>query len=120
MAKDDYFALVYRVLAYLYACMKQQILFEKDTFQAAVKKHVKSEEYFADVLRRMQQDGLITGLSFRKAWGREWLLLSDVEDAEITSKGIEYLEENSAMKRVGESLKLLPELIGTLIKMLWP
>ncbi len=46
MAKDDYDIIVYRVLVYLYACLKRRILFDEAIFRATVRKDIESEEYF--------------------------------------------------------------------------
>ena len=114
MAKDDYHVIVYRVLVYLYACMKREILFDKSTFNAAVKKDVGSEEYFTDVLQMMQEDGLIRGLCFTRAWGGATILASDVRSAAITSKGIQYLQDNSMMAKVGKLLRESADIIASL------
>lgn len=118
MAKDDYDVIVYRILVYLYACMKRKIMYEDTTFQAAVRKNVESDEYFTDILRMMQSEGLIEGLTFTRAWGGDVILLSEVKDAKITADGIRYLKENSAMNTVGEKLKESVDIISKLAGML--
>lgn len=114
MAKDDYYAIAYRILVYLYACMKRKIMFDDVTFDSSVKKNVESDEYFTEVLRMMQVEGLIEGLVFVKAWGGDVVLASDIKDAKITVSGIHYLEENSKMKQIGEKLK---ESVDTIAKL---
>lgn len=114
MAKDDYDVIVFRVLVYFYGVLKHKIMFEKATFDAAVRKHTNSEEYFAKILKMMQEEGLIQGLVFTKAWGGDVILLSAVEDAEITAKGIHYVEENDKMKRICAALKDTADLIAKL------
>ena len=114
MAKDDYDVIAYRVLVYLYACMKRKILFEDVTFQAAVRKNVESDEYFASILRMMQDEGYIRGLMFTDAWGGDFILASDIRNARITAAGIHYLQENSKMKKVGEALKESVDIISKL------
>lgn len=114
MAKDDYDVVVYRVLIYLYACLKRRIVFEEETFQASVRKNIDSDEYFIAVLHMMQNEGLIEGLSFKKAWGGVYLLLSDIKDAEITASGVRYLRENRTMAKVGEKMKAAADIIASL------
>ena len=114
MAKDDYDAIVYRVLVYLYACLKRKILFEEETFQEAVRKNVESDGYFFDVLRMMQEEGLIKDLCFKKTWGGDMILISDISDARITPTGIHYLEDNDIMKKVGNILKGAADTIAKL------
>lgn len=105
MAKDDYHVIVYRVLVYYYACLKRKITFDDASFAAAVKKDLKSNEYLTDVLRMMQSEDLICGLAFKKIWGNEYILITELNEAEITPPGIRYLEEDSIMKKVSDFLK---------------
>lgn len=114
MAKDDYDVIVYRMLVYMYACMKREIMYEDATFQASVRKNVESDEYFADVLRMMQAEGLIEGLVFTKAWGGDVIISSDLKEAKITPHGIRYLKENAKMKLIGEALKESVDIIAKL------
>lgn len=118
MAKDDYEVIVYRILVYLYACMKRKIIFEDITFQEAVKKNVESDTYFYDVLRMMQTEGLIEGLTFIKAWGGDVILASDLKDMQITAAGIRYIREDSMMKKIGTMLKESADIIAKLAGLL--
>ena len=118
MARDDYDVIVYRVLVYYYAVLKRKIMFEGVTFQEAVRKNVESDAYFADVLRMMQAEGLIEGLTFVKAWGGDSILTSDMEDAKITAGGIRYLKENGTMRKVGGMLKEAVDIIAGLAAIL--
>ncbi len=118
MAKDDFDVIVYRVLVYLYACLKREIMFENVTFNESVRKNVSSDTYFADILRMMQGEGLIEGLEFANAWGGDCILVSSVSDARITAAGIRYLKENGTMKRVGDALKETVDIISKLASIL--
>lgn len=99
MAKDDYNVLVFTILTYLYGCLKRKFNFDEDHLYA-ITKRAKDDEYIIDVLRFMQGDGYICGLSFTKPWGNNYILINDLSNMEITSKGIEYLTENSTMSKV--------------------
>lgn len=114
MAKDDYEVIVYRVLVYLYACMKREIMYEEATFQASVRKNVDSDEYFADVLQMIQTEGLIEGLVFVGAWGGDIIMANSFQDAKITPQGIRYLKENAKMKQIGNVLKESVDIISKL------
>ncbi len=118
MAKDDYDVIAYRVLVYFYACMKRKILFEEPAFQSSVMKNVESDEYFANVLRMMQEEGLIRGVVVKRVWGGTYILVSDPCDIEITVTGIRYLKENSTMKKVGDALKDAVDIIASLAELL--
>lgn len=114
MAKDDYDVIVYRVLVYYYACLKRKIMFDAAVFDASVKKDIESDAYFFDVLRMMQNEGLIEGLDFANAWGGDIILISELSDARITADGIHYLKENSSMRRVADMLKTSVDIIANL------
>lgn len=118
MAKDDYDVIVYRVLVYLYACLKRRIVFADDTFRAAVQKNVESNEYFVSILHMMQEETLIRGLVFTHAWGNEYVLASDLHDAEITPEGIHYLAENSQMQKIKDTLKDSADIVAQLANLL--
>lgn len=118
MAKDDYDVIVYRVLVYLYGCLKHKIVYEDVTFEAAVKKNIDSDEYFFEVLRMMQDEGLIEGFSYVKAWGGDIIATSDMSDMKITAAGVRYLKDNGTMQKVGIALKDIADLIAKLATML--
>ncbi len=50
MAKDDYDTIVYKILLYLYACLKRKIVFDRTTFFKAIDKDAICDEYLADIL----------------------------------------------------------------------
>ncbi|MBF1305653.1 MAG: hypothetical protein HXM91_07380 [Oribacterium sinus] len=79
-----------------------------------MKKNVDNDQYFYDVLEMAQEEGFIKGAKFQRAWGQDKIPLFDDDDLEITSAGIRYLEENSTMKKIGETLK---ETIDTISKL---
>lgn len=114
MAKDDYSVILYRLLVYLYACKKRKIMFDSMTFQEAVKRNIENEQYFYDILEMAQEEGVIRGAKFKKAWGQDKIPLFDESELEITPAGIRYLEENSTMKKIGEVLKDAADIIAKL------
>lgn len=116
MAKDDYDIIVYRVLVYLYACLKRKVLFNAESFNASVRKDIESEEYFVKALQMIQEEGLIRGIQFAKS-GRISILI-DIMDAEITPDGIHYLKENSRMAKIGEALKKAVDIIADIAALL--
>lgn len=115
MAKDDYDVLVYKILTYLYACMKRKVLFTQKGFAHAVQKDKIDEDYLTDVLRMMQGEGLIEGLTFVRAWGQVYILASGMENASITPAGIHYLKENATSQKVKQVLLDAIDPIASLI-----
>lgn len=102
MAKDDYDYLVFRILVYLYACLKRKCGYDSRTLARKVAGRGVQEDYFEDVLRMMQEEGLVSGLQFTQAWGREYLLVDGLEQLRITPAGIRYLLDNGKMQKIGK------------------
>lgn len=104
MAKDDYYVIAYRLLVYLYACLKRRILFDEEIFEVAVRKHAGNEAYFNDVLRMMQDEFLISGVTLKEAWSGDYVLTSELRDMRITPAGIQYLTDDGMMEKVAKQL----------------
>lgn len=118
MAKDDYDTIVYKILLYLYACLKRKIVFDRTTFFKAIDKDAICDEYLADILYFMKEEGLISNLAIVKAWGNVRILASDYCDIEITVAGIHYLQENNIMKQIRNQLSGAPGIIAELISLM--
>lgn len=119
MAKDDYFVVVFKILTYLYSCLKGRCAFDKRVFIKVVEEQEINDEYLMRILKMMESEGLIDGLCFAKAWGNTYILASDYEDMKITVKGIEYLTENSTMNKIKKLFEGSTSLIGELIQMIF-
>ena len=118
MAKDDYDYLVFRILTYLYVCFRRRGYFETSTFLKRVISPEVSEDYLIDVLRFMTRENLIDGLTFVRAWGNDYTLISDYSDMEITPQGIRYLLDNDKMRQLkGTVLESAPSAIFDLVKL---
>lgn len=118
MAKDYYDVIVFKILTYLYACIKRKIVFDADIFDATISMKSIDENYFADVLKMMSEEGLIQGYAYKQAWGGNIIMLSDMGDLKITSAGIRYIEDNSKMQQIKEFLLNSTGLITDLIKLI--
>ena len=114
MAKDDYFVIVYKVLIYLYGCLKRKISFSNEEFESIAKNDI-PEEYFEDVLQMMNDEGYIKGYVRLRVWGGE-IITMEYSDIKITQKGIEYLCENSMMQKSKKILLESTDIVGKLIK----
>ena len=105
MVKDDYFVIAFKVLAYLYAVLKSKEVFSQKKYDKAIGKKEINEEYLNRIYKMMSDDGLIEGAVFQKAWGNVYIPLFEENELQITSKGIQFLEENDSMKRAGRFLQ---------------
>lgn len=99
MAKDDMAVAMYRILCYLYACMRKGIEPDEGEYD-----HVAlgiCERYWNDIVRELFRDRLVTGL----------MVIPHGDDARIvlqrprpTLAGVQFMEENSAMARARDFL----------------
>ena len=104
MAKDDYFVLVYQILAYMYRCLKagediDTKMIEPDSPILKV-----NAKYWLYIVENMQEQGFIRGIVLTRAFGYG-VVSWNLSRAEITPKGIEYLCENSTIKKAYRFLK---------------
>lgn len=95
MAHDDYEVVVYKVLTYLYECIKSGVspLAEKAREVAGV-----NDVYWDVVLKGLVEDGLASALVVHGWHGDEY------RDLRITAKGAEFVKENSKMRAVAKFL----------------
>lgn len=108
MAKDDYFVIVYKILAYLYMRLKsgeeieaEMLMYDGALFQI-------NKKYWLYILQNMINDGYITGLNNIMA-GEGYYVNGQLKDCQITPKGISYLCENSTIEKAKQFLKDLKE-----------
>lgn len=97
MAKDDYEVVAFQILLYFYAIMKGKRVYTDLEFQKVIRADI-SDEYLARILHMMEDEGLITGISLIKIWGGNYIIASDLSDAEITAAGIRYLKEHHEIR----------------------
>lgn len=114
MAKDDYFVLVYKLLRYLYRCLKENTAVSREIVSPDTKDFPIGQEYFSYLLSHLLADGYIEGLVEVGRIGSP-TLFQETTGLSITPKGIAYLEENATMKRVGELLGPAGEIASAVI-----
>ena len=109
MARDDYPVIVYQILSYLYKQLKDGKPIQEKYLKADGKLFQINYTYWVYILINLQKDGYIEGLEFTECeYVGESGITSEVECLEsccITPKGIEYLTDNSFMKKAKEFLK---------------
>ena len=109
MAKDDYHVIAYRILAYLYICLKAGEDIDMQSIQAE-ELHI-NQRYWEYIMRHLYQEGYIEGLYLVPVIGKEEKGVKITRALMITPAGIDFLESNSAMSRAREFLKTLKETI---------
>lgn len=107
MAKDDFFVIAYRILAYLYQCMKNGE--EPELDDVSYEKLGIPERYWISVINNLRIDGYVRGVSIQHGVGGA-IYISE-NDPEITIAGIEFLQENTRMGKAKAFLKELKEIV---------
>ena len=97
----------YRILSYLYACFKAGEQPDMDCISADVL-HI-PVGYWFNIMRSLTEEGYIVGLVFPASIGSA--VSVKVIDLRITQKGIEFLQENSMMKKAAAFLKTIKETV---------
>jgi len=108
MAKDDYFVIAYRLLKYLYDCIKKgkvpnQEVLNADFFNI-------NEEYWHYILRTLYEDEYIKGIFIDTELGGTPYAVR-LNKMEITPKGILYLDENSAFQKIKGAVKDIADIL---------
>lgn len=66
-----------------------------------------SKEQYWDIVDAMQDEGLIKGVRFSRKGNS--IFMAFIEDAKVTIKGMEYLNENSTLVKTYKGLKEIRE-----------
>lgn len=107
MAKDDIFKLVYVILTELYEAKKAG---EKVDVEAISSERLGIPSgYLADIIVELIDKGYVKGISYRET--KSGRIFSPIEEMSITLEGVEFLQENSMMKKVHEALKNIKDIV---------
>jgi len=109
MAKDDYFVIVYKLLKYLYECIKKSKPVSMDVIDADYFGIEKL--YWEYIITNLSMDGYITGVNLIPIQGKLDKGVKISSSIKITPKGILYLEENSVFNKVKEIVKDISDII---------
>ena len=100
MAKDDMNLIIYKILRYLYGCNKSgKTTTFSDMFSALEFGNI-PPNYLSQILSELIDAGYIKGVMLTPTKGVTVITVSD--NARITLKGVEYLDENSRMKKAAD------------------
>lgn len=102
MAKDDMEVIQYKILSYLYESLKAGHPTALEDVAWKCKLFDITRDYWIVVMRSLIDEGYVTGLKYIGAKDMEGIL--EVGKFTITSKGRQYLRENSLMAKIGEKL----------------
>lgn len=104
MAKDDYHVIVYQILAYLYITLKEGKNVDPSFLDHQSKYLGINRKYWTYIMVNLLNDGYITGVTITKPWG-EAAMITDLDQCQITPKGIEYVTDDRLMKKAVRFLK---------------
>ena len=102
----DNFTAIYKILS---ALEKAMDLPEFDISEVGADALNVSKERWNRYIKMMADCGYITGASVRKSITGEYIV--DARNIEITLKGLEYLQENSFMRKAYKAAKGIVDLI---------
>lgn len=111
MAKDDYFVFVYKILEYLYACLRNKKKFNLDYLQPLSKDFPIEEDYFFYIIEKMYESNYIEGVVLVPILGKPHVSVKLTESLRITPMGIDFLQNNSNMQKAKDFLKEIKEMI---------
>lgn len=107
MAKDDYFRIVYLILKFLYSNMKS------GNINVSIESIMKEsglpdihENYFNEIIKNLIEESYIDFVGTQS----NYIHTSSktvIEALKIKPKGIEYLEENSMMKKIAKIIEIV-------------
>lgn len=113
MAKDDYYTIVARILIYLYSRLKGKEKRNPNEYLIPETKDFPiSEEYFCFVLSEMKRHGYIRIDIIYGADGD--VIDTDIETIRITQEGIDFLMDNSKVRKAAEIIPMAAQIIGLL------
>lgn len=110
MAKDDYFVIAYKLLAYLYSCLKAGEDVDVKLIQYNSEYINVGENYWYYILEHLYKDGYIEGVSIKRAID-DFIYISNMPKIMITPKGIEFLQRESNMQKAKEFLKEIKAMV---------
>ncbi|MDR2977549.1 MAG: YjcQ family protein [Streptococcaceae bacterium] len=104
MAKDDYFVVAYKILTYLYQCLKRGDKPEDSALTATA--YQLNESYWQFIVESLVNECYLDGVTDVSIIGGERHTFT--HDLRITPKGIGYLMvmDNPFMKKVENALKI--------------
>lgn len=102
MAKDDYHVIVYKILAYFYGCLKSGKTPRREDYAPECEMFSIPESYWAQIMRELIENGYLRDIIVvPRAQG---IGIKAGPTAAITMKGVEFLENNSGLRKAKEFL----------------
>lgn len=114
MSYDDYDVIVYKVLKYIYQCLKAGVYPSLDKAQEITRCN---DVYWLQVIQSMVNDGYLQGVKIPDYLGNDAKPIANPRSLGLTQKGAQYLDNNSTMAEVKTFLgKAFDKIIDIAIK----
>lgn len=110
MARDDYYVIVYKILSYLYQCLKLGKKIDEKCIDNDNKYISINLDYWKYIIVKLIDEEYISNVQYDRTWCGE-IIISNLDQAQITPKGIEYLDDNSLMEKAKKFLKETKEIM---------
>lgn len=111
MAYNDYYVIVFRILTYLYNCLKNDETV--DMTKLTAKYLGINQRYFEYIFETLSDEKLIVN----KAYYEDMMGKHLRPDIMISPQGISFLHENSTISKVKKSVKGITDIVGKLPKL---
>ena len=98
MAKDDFMVIAYKILAYLYECMKAGKTPDPADYSYSCSMFSIPESYWNSIMTDMISNGYIANANVVRTIGYSKIVTTP--ETRITMQGAEFLSENSTMAKV--------------------
>lgn len=96
MANNDYFYIAFKILSYLKHCYEHGEDPDPNMLRPSV--YSISDKQFVQTLKMLLEDGYMTGMGVQDTLGGGSVLWG-LDSVRITSAGLQYLAENSMMRK---------------------
>lgn len=100
MAQDDMHVVMYKILSYLYKCMKDGVKPERAMYSADAMGI--NEAYWQCIMVELTRRKLVRGFEVISTAGDDYVT---ARNPSITMEGVEFLMENSMMRKAFEFLR---------------
>lgn len=104
MVKDDFHVIAYRILRYLYDCLKKGQ--DPDTDLIIAEKYEINERYFQTIIGQLFENGYISGVIAVPMMKVNYTPYKITSSISITMQGIEYLTDNAFLAKAQKFFKM--------------
>ena len=109
MAKDDYHVIVYQILSYLYQQLKKGEPVDGKMLEEHSSLFHINHKYWVYIITNLVSEGFVKGI-FAHEYD-QGVMIAELDKAEITPSGIEYLMGNSFMRKAHQFFKGVKECV---------